>query len=246
MKSQVAFCLFLGVFSHAASAQVPEQADPPVDPPATATVVISEIKDRDTMPYGDAFKKMEEFGRLKENDKIYLRFFVELKKSSAKKIGDVTIMLDGGDLHQRVAIEDDGTLGLPLSQAAADAKAEIISNQGGGTLKIYYGPGIKVPEATTFKYRDIMDGVNQSSGMMKKFWNFLYPSFKGASLRYAEVHDQYLVIQKKDGDEKIAIDPDRKSIVLEMDSVLYRDNPTVVVSERPRKILPFNVAPPKS
>lgn len=240
MKSKLALCLSVAWLPFAASAQAPADAND------TPKVIISEIKDRDTMPYGDAFKKMEEFGRLKENDKIYLRFFVELKKNSPKKISDVAITLEGAELHHPVAVEDDGTLGLPVSQAAANAKAEILSNQGGGTLKIYYGPGIKVPETTTFKYRDIMDGVKQSSGMMKAFWSFLYPSFRGASLRYAEAHDQYVVIQKKDGDEKIVIDPDRRSIVLEMDSVLYRDNPTVVVSERPRKILPFNVAPPKS
>lgn len=240
MKLKVAVCAVSMVLMAGSRAQTPE-----VDAPEPAKVVISEIKDRDTMPYSDAFERMQAFNGLKDSDKIYLRFFVEVKKS-AKKMSDVKITLDGQDLHQSVALDDDGTLGLPVSREAVDAKAEIMSNQGGGTVKIYYGPGIKVPEGTVFKYRDIMDGVKQSSGMMKKFWSFLYPSFKGASLRYADARDQYVVIQKKDGDEKIVIDPDRKSIVLELDSVLYRDNPTVLVSERPKKILPFNVAPPKS
>lgn len=81
--------------------------------------------------------------------------------------------------------------------------------------------------------------------MMKKFWFFLFPSFIGASLRYPEAGEQYLVIHSQKGDQRVDIDASRKVIALELDSALYDENPMVTVSEKPLKILPFNVKPSK-
>lgn len=81
--------------------------------------------------------------------------------------------------------------------------------------------------------------------MMKKFWSFLFPSFKGAALRYEDAHGQTAVIHSKSGDKNLVIFPDHKSIALELDSDLFDENPLVTVSERPLKISPFNVALPK-
>lgn len=222
--------------------------EPPVPPvpPDMSTVTVKGIKDRDTMPYSILYKQMLDFKNLKENDKIYLRFFFEIKKGFPTKFGDLVVSVDGGDLHLPATVEDDGTVNLPVSQAAFDANAEILTNQGGGSLKVFYGPGIKIPAENTFRYSEIMDGVKQSTSMMRKFWHFFFPSFLGASVRYADAHGQSLTIKAKGGDETLVVDASRKSIVLPYDPVLYRENPMVIVSERPQKILPYNTAPPKS
>lgn len=216
------------------------------EPPATpdiATVTVTGVKDRDTMPYSIVFKQMNEFNELKENDKIYLRFLLEIKKDVPIKFSDVVISVEGGDVKLPVKVEDDGTVDFPVSQAAFDAKAEILTNQSGGKLKIIYAPGIKVPAEKSFHYAELMDGVKQSTSMMRKFWHFFFPSFLGASLKYANAHGQSLTIQTKGGDKRLIVDASRKSIALPYDSTLYRENPILVISELPEKIVPYNVGP---
>lgn len=226
--------------SSAAFAQSEPQNAPEAEAPMQ-TVVVRQIKDPDMMAYSYVFEKMQDFEKLKEKDKIFLRFF-------AVPIGDaqlskLRLTLEGPERSEELKVEPDGTIEFPFSEQAYATKAEVMTNQKLGAFKVHYGPGIKVPASTTFKYRDVMDGVKQSTTMMKKFWNFLFPSFKGASLRYATAEGQYAIIQSAQGERRIEINPDKKSIAIELDSSLYEENPTVTVSQKPDKISPFNVKP---
>lgn len=225
------------------AANAPSYAQPDYAESASVaqTIVVATVKDPDMMPYSEAFERMKKFESLPEKDKVYLRFFAVLK-SDTVKVSDVRIRLDGDGVQLPVPVKSDGTLDLPYSEAAYKEKAEILTNQKAGTMKIYYGPGIKVPETTAFRYRDLMDGVTQSTAMMKSFWNFLFPSFVGASLRYHQANGQYLTINSKNGIQKIQINESKKSIPVEYDRWLYEENPMVTVSEKPEKIFPFNLS----
>jgi hypothetical protein len=204
------------------------------------TVLVNGVKDPALMSYVDVIELRQEFDALKNKDKIFLRFYAEMK-SKESRISDLKVHLEGENINQPVTVEYDGTLDLPVIDATASKNADIITNQKTGTLKIYYAPGIKVPEGTSFTYREVMDGIEQSTAMMKKFWNFLFPSFHGVSLRYINVDGQFAIIHSKSGDKKISIDQTRKSIALEYDAALYEENPIVTVSEKPVKISPVNV-----
>lgn len=238
-KFSTTACFFSFIcLSIAARAQeTPAEASP------MQTVEIKQIKDPDMMPYSKVYEYMKEFETVKPHDKIYLRFVVAPKGDA--KISDLKLTVEEGVNNLPVEIEPDGTVHFPKSEVAYAAKSSIYTNQKAGRYKINYGPGIVVPEETSFRYRDLMDGVKQSSAMMKKFWFFLFPSFIGASLRYPEAKEQYLVIHSHKGDQKVDIEASRKVIALELDSALYDENPVVTVSEKPFKILPFNVKPSK-
>jgi len=234
-----AACLFSFIcLSFAARAQ-----EISVDAPPVQEVEIRQIKDPDIMPYSKVYEYMKKFDTIEPNDKIYLRFVVSPKGDA--RISDLKLTVEEGVNNLPVEIEPDGTSHFPISEAAYAAKSSIYTNQKAGRYKFNYSPGIVVPETTSFRYRDVMDGVKQSSAMMKKFWFFLFPSFVGASLRYPEVQGQYLVIHSQKGDQKVDIDLSRKVIALELDAALYDENPMVTVSEKPFKILPFNVRPSK-
>lgn len=213
-------------------------------PAMPETVIVKGIRDPEMIDYKSVVKRMKQFDALRETDKIYLRFFMVPKAKDAN-ISDFRVRLEGKEFEMSVPVEADGTVRLPFSEQALAAEAEVVTNQKAGTLDIYYGPGIKVPEGLSFKYRDVMDGVKQSTSMMKKFWTFLFPSFKGASLRYTKADGQFMIIHAKAGEDKRTIDLARKSIALELDSDLYEENPQITVSERPAKIAPYNVAPDK-
>src|SRR5476649_1131451 len=157
MKKILCCTLIIGVCAIVAESHA-QTVQPEVDGQPDgkmSTVVVADIKDRDMMKYSDAFSQMTAFKKLPDTDKIYLRFFVELKKNSPKKMSDIVVTLDSENLHTPILLETDGTLQIPFSVDANAESADINTNQGGSTIKIYYGPGIKVPEGTTFKYRDI-------------------------------------------------------------------------------------------
>lgn len=236
--SKTACALLFTCLSFAVHAQ---EAAPEAE--SIPTVVVKQVKDPDMMAYSKVFEYMKEFETVKPHDKIFLRFFVVPKGDA--KISDLKLTVEGDGVNLPVDIETDGTVHFPVSEAAYAAKADVYTNQKTGRYKIYYGPGIQVPETTSFHYRDLMDGVKQSTAMMKKFWFFLFPSFIGASLRYPEANGQYLVIHSKSGDQRIDIDTGRKVIALELDGALYTENPMVTVSEKPFKISPFNVSQSK-
>lgn len=237
IKYSLFTALALAGTAHAATGAVPETQE-------MQTVIIKKLKDPDMMSYAYVFEKMAAFQKLKQQDKIFLRFFAVPK--GGVKLSDVQMSLEGEGISVPLAMEPDGTIDLPRSQDAYDKKADVLTNQKPGSLKVHYGPGIKVPESQAFKYRDIMDGVKQSTAMMKEFWSFFFPSFKGASLRYAAPEGQYLLIRSASGEKRVNIDPQRKSIPVELDSDLYDENPDVWVSHQPLKISPFNVTPPKA
>jgi len=233
-----ACALLLGGITMRAGAQ-PPSTEPASDTPMQ-TVVVTLTKDPDLLPYTKIYEKMQEFETIKERDKIYLRFFAAPKGDA--ELSKLKMSLASGGANMPIDIEPDGTIQFPVPAPGDVANAAVLTNQR-GNFKIHYGPGIKVPESESFRYRDVMDGVKQSTTMMKKFWSFLFPSFKGAGLRYAEANGQYAIIHARQGDIKIDVVPARKSIPLELDSSLYEENPLVTVSQRPVKISPFNVSP---
>ncbi|MES2316549.1 MAG: hypothetical protein V4631_03565 [Pseudomonadota bacterium] len=228
-------------FSLPASAQ--DGAAAPADEAPMQVVVVKQRKDPDMISYADVHEKMKKFNALTSRDRIHLRFFAVAKGDA--KMADLKLTLEWPGATKVLPVEADGTIEIPMSEQAVADKADIFTNQKIGAFVIHYGPGINVPATTSFRYREVMDGVKQSTSMMKKFWNFLFPSFKGASLRYGAANGQFLVIQSSKGEQRIAIDTARKAIPLELDSDLYDENPVVTVSEKPLKISPFNVSPKK-
>lgn len=211
---------------------------------ALESVVVVGTKDPDVAPYKKAFAFIQKFEALAEKDKIYLRFFMQHRDKGIDP-RSVRIVVEGSNTHIPVRVEPDGTIDMPVSQAAADDNADVVTNQKLDTFNYYYGPAIKIPNELTFRYRELMDGMVQSTAAMKKLWSVFFPAFKGVTLRYAIARNQFLtIVSSSRGQLQVDIVNDRKAIPLEFDRVLYDENPMVSLSEKPMRILPYNVSDP--
>jgi hypothetical protein len=208
-------------------------------------IEVTGIKDPDAMPYSKAFDAIKKFKKIGPLRYASLKFFFKTDDASFD-FRALKLHLSSDSMALSIPIGSDGVFEMPFSEKAMTENGELYLNQKPGKMKGFYGPFINIPESSTFTYRELMDGVTESTKIMKKMYGFFFPSFLGASLRYSKLESQSLEIRSSRGTERIVIGAERKSISLDFDRSLYEENPSVWISHKPIRIVPFNVAQPKA
>ena len=231
----------LAAFAGPCGAFAAAQDDQPV---VLDNVDVRGSKDLDSIAYADEYKVIRKAAALTGLDKVELRFFLRSKRKDID-LKDVRLHLTGSTVDQDVPVAPDGFFTLPILPAAAEEKALVVSNMPSGSLQLFYGPEILGGGTRAVHYRDLMDGMAQSTKMMKALWGFFFPSFVGVSVRFDQP-DAFLTFGSPAAPHRIAAENGDTFIILDYDEGLYKENPEISFSTPPSRIVPVNVRPRKS
>lgn len=211
------------------------------EPVVLDSITVTGSKDLDTIPYAEEYKVIQKAAALDQLDKVQLRFFLRAK-SKDLDLGTVRIHLIGDTINQNIPVSVDGVFALPELPAAAAEGALVVSNKPSGSLQLFYGPEIRIGSPEAMHYRDLIDGMSQSTKMMKSLWGFFFPSFVAVSIRFDAV-DQYLAIGPPASQTRISALAGDRFVVIDEDKRLYELNPEVRFSTAPTRIVAVNVRP---
>lgn len=135
-----------------AQAQTPET---PADPDMQ-TVKVTGVRDPAMMPYRDAYELLTELNKVSAGN---MEFVIRiLSKETRAPIADLELALRGENTFERVPVDADGRVTVPLNERAYADKADFVSNQKNGSIQVAFHFVPKLP-AERVTYADMVASI---------------------------------------------------------------------------------------
>lgn len=193
-----------------------------------------------TIPYA----KLDEI--LQKTDAIDRKKLVVLaqvtSRNKAVKPSEITLTIKSAAGAIPVRLGPDGDLlDFPRTDALRKENPPIETNQPKGTLALSMGLGLVVPEAQTFRYARVADGIAEGNKAVKAQAGMLAlvaPSLKAVVFFFPPRSAGKATVEiAAAGGKQILTADAGGEVKFPLDAKLAAENPEVRVSERPARIL---------
>ncbi len=193
-----------------------------------------------TIPYA----KLDEI--LQKADAIDRKKLVVLaqvgSRNKAVKPSEITLTIKSatGAIPIRLSAEGD-LLDFPRTEALRKENPPIESNQPKGSLALSMGLGLAIPDALTFRYAGIVDGIAEGNKAVKAqagMLSLVAPSLKAVVFFFPPRSAGKATVEiAAAGGKKVLTADAGGEVKILLDAKLAAENPEVRVSERPLRIL---------
>jgi hypothetical protein len=175
---------------------------------------------------------------LAERDKV--RLLVKVQPENKKyKASDLVLTVMHGGVKERLPISAEGVIEAVPSPVWVHEDAMIYTNlPKGEKTQVLSSMEAKVPDSLQFDYAYLYASVAQWNHLIKEYAGMLRfdaPIFTGVEFQFAKAEHQSVQLVTKSG-SKIFIADDKGYIDLMLDESLLKENPQLVLSERPVSI----------
>jgi len=200
----------------------------------------TQAADMATIPYAKLDEIWQKTDAIDRKKLIVLAQVTSSNK--AVKPSDITMTIKSASGEIAIRLGADGeVLDFPRTDALRKENPPIESNQPKGTLALSMGLGLVIPDAATFRYAQMVDGIAEGNKAVKaqagmlavvaptlKAVVFFFPprSTRKATVEIAAAGGKKILTADAGGEVKVLLDPK-----------LAVENPEVRISERPARIL---------
>lgn len=189
--------------------------------------------DRDWIPYTKFVEtlKLDKFYAepVSSRDKVVF-YPVLAPKSDAIKAKDVVLTVVHAGGREALSVRPNGRVNFVWNQKWVTENAHMMINQAKGEkMNLSFALDAAVPEGTQWNYATLMGSVGQGNALIKKYAGMLSvfaPKMAKVDLVFAKP------AQLKIGAKTMATDA-RNKISVPLDEAMMKENPLMVVSERP-------------
>lgn len=189
------------------------------------------------MPYATIHKVVSRAQQVK-HPKVRAVVTLESKTGAAKqKPVAMAIQAKNGPIH--VAVSEDGEIrNFPISAELLKENPMVQSNQPKGSSQLRVGLEAVLPDRLSYSYRELAQLLDDANAEMKKqagMLSVMMPRAKALSFEFGGSGKQTVTIKRA---EPQVLNADANGAVrLEIDKTLAAEDPQVVVSEKPTKVL---------
>lgn len=133
-------------------------------------------------------------------------------------------------------------LGFPQTKELRRENPGVVSNQPKGSLRLWVSMQLPVPEALTFRYQRLGDGVAEMNKAIKAqagMLSLFAPKIEGVIFFFPEASAEKATVEIATAAGRRKYTADKKGWVkLNLEKGLVKENPEVTLSEKPRVISP--------
>ena len=138
-----------------------------------------------------------------------------------------------------VPVSDDGEIrNFPISAELLKENPPVLSNQPKGSSQLQVALGVVLPDSLTYSYRELAQLLDDANAEMKKQAGMLslaMPRAKALSFQFRAGGKQTVTIKR--ADPQVLTTDAAGAVRLEIDKAVAAQDPQVVVSEKPLKVL---------
>ena len=189
------------------------------------------------MPYSVIYKVVTRAQQVKHPK---LRAVVRVEpKAQRTKAKEMTMVIQAKNGPINVAIADHGEIrNFPISDELLKENPPVLSNQPKGSSQLQVGIELVVPDTLTYSGREVAQLLDAANAEIKKqagMLSFVAPRAKAFSFYFRGGGKQTVTIK---GEEPQTLSADANGVVrLEIDKSFAAQDPQVVLSEKPTKVL---------
>lgn len=186
------------------------------------------------LPYRSLLDGITTFLNVPPEQRDRLALIQSLRPDSGNLVArplTMTILAKAGPID--VAVGEDNSFSLPLSDQLKDENPTVVTNQPKGSLSLQVGVRILLPQTTRYGYSEFALGIAQANAMTKRFAGVMWLFSKTADsliLRFRRPERQMLRIAAPDGALTLIAD-DSGTIFVRLDKKLAEENPVMELSE---------------
>ncbi|HXA48103.1 MAG TPA: DUF2987 domain-containing protein [Burkholderiaceae bacterium] len=175
---------------------------------------------------------------LAERDKV--RLLVKVKPANANfKPSDLVLTIVYGGAKERLPISAEGILEAAPNPVWLQEDAMIYTNlPKGERSQVLSSMEAKVPDSLQFDYAYLMGSVTQWNRLIKEYAGMLRfeaPTFTGVEFEFSQPGQQSVQLLTKNGAQTFVAN-EKGYIDLKLDESLMKENPQLILSERPVSI----------
>ncbi|HSH37847.1 MAG TPA: hypothetical protein VK993_03600 [Chthoniobacterales bacterium] len=187
------------------------------------------------VPYATVHKVVSRANQVK-HPKIHAVVAVKSKDKTAKP---VTMVIQAKSGWINVSIAEDGEIrNFPISQELLKENPPVLSNQPKGSSQLVACIELVVPDTTTYSYRELTQLLDEANGQIRKqagMLSIMAPRAKALSSQFRGGGNETVTIKRN---EPQVLTADANGVVrLEIDKSVAAQDPQVVVSAKPAKVL---------
>ena len=169
-----------------------------------------------------------------------LRAVVSLEsKAPSAKSKPMTMVVQAKSGPINVPISESGEIrNFPITPELLKENPLVSSNQPKGTSQLRVGLELAVPDTLTYSYRELAQLLDEANGELKKqagMLSMVMPRAKALSFQFRGGNNATVTIKRNDP-QVLAADASG-AVRLEIDKSVAAQDPQVVVSEKPVKVL---------
>lgn len=199
-------------------------------------------EDREWVPYKKFVEKLylDKFygAPAEQRDKVRLRVKIKPANKNYKQ-SDLTLTVIHAGIKEAMVIDPDGAIDLTPNQKWINEDAMIYTNlPKGEKSSVMSSFEAKMPEGLQVDYSNLMGSVTQWNSLIKEYagmLRFLAPTFTGVDFHFAKAAHQSVQVMTRSGPKTFTAD-DKGDVVMKLDETLMKENPVIVMSERPSEI----------
>lgn len=199
-------------------------------------------EDREWIPYKKLMETVyaDKFYATPVNQRDKVKLQLKLRpKNPAVSPTSVILTLVHENGRQRIPIAADGEMDLPFNPAWMNDNTKILTSlskeEKAGPTAVFAS---RMPEGLQWNYVALMASVRQWNDLVKTnagVLRFLAPKFTGIELQFSKPSQQTLTVMSKEGARVFAADA-KGQLKIRLDDALMKDNPQIVLSERPAEM----------
>lgn len=196
-------------------------------------------QEREWVPYKKLVEtiRLDKFDALPPGDRDKVQLYARLNPvNKAIKPTDVRLTIVDGTTRQPLPLDARGlALVVPNPKWLANDARIWTSLPTGEKMSIGFDLGAILPEATQWSYASVMGSVPQANAAVGKVagaMSMFVPKMKSVIFKFDK--PAQLTIKANAGDKRYVTDP-RHHLRLKLDDDLLKENPQVILSERPRE-----------
>ena len=188
------------------------------------------------VPYATIHKVVSRAQQVK-HPKLRAIVTLESKTGAAKKDMTMVVQAKSGDIN--VPIGDDGEIrNFPITPELLKENPPVRSNQPKGSSQLQVALAAVLPDSPTYSYRELAQLLDDANAELKKqagMLSMVMPRAKALSFQFRAGGKQTVTIKRS---EPQVLSADASGAVrLEIDKAVAAQDPQVVVSEKPIRVL---------
>lgn len=189
------------------------------------------------MPYATIHKVLSRAQQVKHPK---LRALVTLQsKAGAAKQKPITMVVQAKSGPINVAVSEDGEIrNFPMSAELLKENPMVQSNQPKGSSQLRVDFAAVLPDRLSYSYRELAQLLDDANAEMKKqagMLSMVMPSAKALSFEFGGGGKQTVTIKR--AEPQVLTADGNGAVRLEIDKKLAAEDPQVIASEKPEKVL---------
>jgi hypothetical protein len=199
-------------------------------------------EDREWVPYKKFIETLhlDQFYGAPPEQRDKVKLAVKIQPENKKyKPSDLVLTVVHSGVREPLPINADGIVDLVPNPAWIKEEAVIYTNlPKGEKSSVTSSFEARLPDSLQIDYGYLMASVTQWNRLIKNYagmLRFLAPTFTGVELHFSKAAHQSLQLMTKSGAKTYTADA-KGDIALKLDETLLKENPLLVLSERPAEI----------